>query len=134
LAITVVMVVSLLVAVDASPAAAAAGEPIQSGFPAEIDPYQPREPQRVCDPRPKPGVVDFANLLLSSYPASGSSGISRACGVRGPGEHKEGRAFDWAVSASNPEQRAAAEDALNALLATDEHGNRHAYFRRFGLM
>jgi hypothetical protein len=107
---------------------------IESGFPAKIDPYQPREPQRVCDPAPKPGVVDFANMLLQSYPASGSSGISRDCGVRGTSEHKEGRAFDWAVSVSNSEQRAAAENALNALLATDEHGNKHAYFRRFGLM
>lgn len=109
-------------------------DPIQSGFPAEIDPYQPRDPQRICDPSPKPGVVDFANLLLRSYPGTGSSGISRDCGVRGHSEHKEGRAFDWAVSVSNPEQRAAAEHALSALLATDEHGNAHAYFRRFGLM
>ena len=112
----------------------AAAQPIESGFPAEIDPYQSREPQTACDPSPKPGVVDFANLLLASYPSSGSSGISRDCDVRGPSEHKEGRAFDWAVSVSNPKQRAAAENALAALLATDEHGNEHAYFRRFGLM
>jgi putative cell wall-binding protein len=122
---------ALLVPLGEAPSAA---QTIDSGFPAEIDPYQPRDPQRICDPGPKPGVVDFANLLLASYPASGSSGISRDCGVRGTSEHKEGRAFDWAVSVSNPEQRAAAENALSALLATDEHGNTHAYFRRFGLM
>jgi len=121
----------LLIPLGEAPSAA---QTIDSGFPAKIDPYQPRDPQRICDPTPKPGVVDFANLLLASYPESGSSGISRDCGVRGNSEHKEGRAFDWAVSVSNAEQRAAAENALNALLATDEHGNKHAYFRRFGLM
>lgn len=99
-----------------------------------VDPYAPYEPQDVCDPTPKPGVVAFAKLLLEAYPVSGWSGISRDCGVRGTSEHKEGRAFDWAVSVSNPQQRAAAEDALAKLLATDEDGNRHALFRRFGLM
>ena len=106
----------------------------RTGFPAQIDPYAPYEPQTVCDPAPKPGVTDFANLLLQGYPGTGSSGISRACGVRGSSEHKEGRAFDWTVSVSNPKQRAAAENALSILLATDEHGNKHAWFRRFGLM
>jgi putative cell wall-binding protein len=106
----------------------------RTGFPRQIDPYAAYEPQTVCDPAPKPGVVDFANLLVQGYPGTGSSGISRACGVRGSSEHKEGRAFDWTVSVTNPEQRAAADNALSILLATDEHGNKHAWFRRFGLM
>lgn len=99
-----------------------------------LDPYQPYEPQTRCEPTAQPGVVEFAALLLEAYPASGWSGISRDCGVRGTSEHKEGRAFDWAVSAANPLQRAAAQAALDRLLATDEAGNRHALFRRFGLM
>lgn len=102
--------------------------------PAEVDPYQPYEPQMVCRPEPQPGVWDFATLLLQMYPQSGWAGISRACHVGGRSEHKEGRAFDWAVSATNAQQRAAAEEALGWLLATDEHGNEHALFRRFGLM
>ncbi len=99
-----------------------------------VDPYAPYEPQDACDPTPKPGVVAFAKLLLEAYPLSGWSGISRDCAVGGRSEHKEGRAFDWAVSVSNPQQRAVAEDALARLLGTDEDGNRHALFRRFGLM
>jgi hypothetical protein len=126
---TAVLIAALLL-----PAGGAAAQVDTTGFPPEIDPYQPYEPQAVCDPTPKPGVVDFANMLLQGYSGTGSSGISRACGIRGPSEHKEGRAFDWAVSVNNPEQRAAAEDALRILLATDEHGNKHAWFRRFGLM
>jgi putative cell wall-binding protein len=125
----VAVLVALLLIVSVLPAQAA-----QSRQAPPIDPYAPYEPQGVCDPTPKPGVVAFAKLLLEAYPVSGWSGISRDCGVRGTSEHKEGRAFDWAVSVANPQQRAAAEDALGKLLSTDEDGNRHALFRRFGLM
>jgi hypothetical protein len=124
-----VLIVALLL-----PTGSAAAMGDQTGFPPAIDPYQPYDPQTFCDPTPQPGVVDFANLLLQGYPGTGSSGISRGCGIGGRSEHKEGRAFDWAASASNPEQRAQVEQALNILLATDEHGNKHAWFRRFGLM
>jgi hypothetical protein len=129
LVVTAVLIVALLVPASS---AAAVGDP--TGFPPEIDPYQPYDPQTTCDPAPQPGVVDFANLLLQGYPGTGSSGISRGCGIGGRSEHKEGRAFDWAASVSNPQQRAAVEQALSILLATDEHGNKHAWFRRFGLM
>jgi hypothetical protein len=121
--------VLLLLLVTALPASAA-----QKAQVPPIDGYAPYEPQASCDPTPKPGVVAFAKLLLEAYPVSGWSGISRDCGIRGRSEHKEGRAFDWAVSVSNPQQRAAAEDALAKLLDTDKAGNRHALFRRFGLM
>lgn len=99
-----------------------------------IDDYQPYEPQTECDPRARPGVVEFATLLLEAYPGTGWSGIERECHVRGRSEHKEGRAFDWAVSVDNPAQRDAAEHALGTLLETDDDGNAHALFRRFGLM
>jgi hypothetical protein len=107
---------------------------IAGGFPARIDPYQPSDPQVTCDPTPKPGVEDFATMLIETYPATGSSGITRSCDVGGGSEHKEGRAFDWTASVSDPTQRAAVESAIRWLLATDEHGNEHAMFRRFGLM
>jgi len=128
-ALLVAAVVALLLVVSVLPAHAAQADQVPP-----VDPYAPYEPQGACDPTPKPGVVAFAKLLLEAYPVSGWSGISRDCGVRGVSEHKEGRAFDWAVSVANPQQRAAAEDALAKLLATDEDGNRHALFRRFGLM
>jgi hypothetical protein len=104
------------------------------GFPAEIDPYQPYVPQTTCSPAPKPGVVEFADMLMTTYPATGSSGIARTCGIGGRSEHKEGRAFDWTARVNDPTERAAAESAIDWLLATDEHGNQHAMFRRFGLM
>lgn len=129
--VTALLVIALLLA-GAIPASAAIADTAKQVPP--VDPYAPYEPQAVCDPTPKPGVVAFAQLLLEAYPLSGWSGISRDCDVRGRSEHKEGRAFDWAVSASNPEQAAAAEDALAKLLAPDEDGTPHALFRRFGLM
>ena len=103
-------------------------------FPATIDPYQAYDPQTTCDGTPKPGVTEFANLLTTAYPQSSFGGIVRECSAGGISEHKEGRAFDWMVNVSVPEQRAAAEEVLNTLLATDEHGNTHALFRRFGMM
>ena len=120
------------------PSAAGAGctgptQLINSGFPAEIEGYQPRDPQDTCDMADKPGVVDFKDLLLASYPRV-FWGIGRDCGDGGPSEHKEGRALDWGVNVNIPEQRAAAEDVIGKLLATDEHGNAHALFRRLGLM
>jgi putative cell wall-binding protein len=127
--VALLLVAGTVVGPDATRAAAAPGAPE-----AGIDPYQPYEPQTECDPSAEPGVVEFAALLLEAYPNTGWSGIERACHIRGRSEHKEGRAFDWAVSVDNPEQRAAAEDALTKLMATDEHGNEHALFRRFGLM
>ncbi|CAN5910140.1 hypothetical protein BH23ACT10_BH23ACT10_24110 [soil metagenome] len=133
------MLVTLSLIVAALPARAAPVHELQVAqadqtAQAPPDPYAPPEPQTACDPTPKPGVVGFAKLLLEAYPVSGWSGISRDCGVRGRSEHKEGRAFDWAVSAANPQQKAAADDALAKLLATDDAGNPHALFRRFGLM
>lgn len=125
--------VAALLVVPVAPAAGMAQRSQTAQIPP-VDPYASYEPQVACDPTPKAGVVAFAELLLEAYPVSGSSGISRDCAQGGRSEHKEGRAFDWAVSVSNPQQRAAAEDALAKLLATDEAGNRHALFRRFGLM
>ncbi len=76
----------------------------------------------------------MSNELLSTYPVSSSFGISRGCGVGGRREHKEGRAFDWAVDVGDSADRAAADDFLARLFATDEHGNRHALARRLGVM
>jgi len=57
-------------------------------------------------------------------------GITRACGMGSQSEHKEGRAWDWGITPSNP----AAQKLLQWLLATDEYGNTYAMVRRFGIM
>ncbi|MER6350222.1 hypothetical protein ACWC10_37885, partial [Streptomyces sp. NPDC001595] len=106
--------------------------PRTPAFGPAIDPYAGYEPQRDCDPTPKPGVAAFKDLLLSTYPGTTNLGISRACGSGGTSEHKEGRAFDWGVNVNG--QAHIAADLLDWLLATDAHGNRHALARRFGIM
>ena len=76
--------------------------PASSGFSNQIEAAQPYVGQTTCDPVAKPGLVAFRELLLRSYPGTGSLGIVLDCGAAGQTEHKEGRAFDWAVSINNP--------------------------------
>ena len=106
----------------------------QTSFGADIEGYAAYEPQRTCDATAKPGTVALRNLLLNGNPGSRNLGIVRGCGVGGRSEHKEGRAFDWGVLVSRPGEKAAAESFVAQLLATDEHGNRHAIARRMGVM
>jgi hypothetical protein len=100
----------------------------------DIEGYARYEGQTTCDPTPKPGMVAMRNLLLSRYPVTVSFGISRACDIGGTSEHKEGRAFDWGANVNNPAQRAAVENFIAALLATDSYGHRNALARRMGVM
>jgi|GEM_PF-1714170 len=117
------------VAVGAEPAAAA---PPGKNLGPLIDGYQPYVGQSSCNSTEQPGVVSFRSMVLAAYPGTGDSGILRGCSVGGQSEHKEGRAWDWRVSAFT--QHATADDLLNWLLATDKYGNRHALLRRFGIM
>jgi hypothetical protein len=110
---------------------AAALPPAGTGPLDDLAPYQP---QTTCTPRPKPGVVGFQRIVLASFPATGSSGISRACSIGGRSEHKEGRAWDWTVSVASPADRAAARRVFNWLLRADTRGRRFAMARRLGVM
>jgi hypothetical protein len=112
----------------------AVAHPHLARFGPAIDPPAGYVPQKTCQPAPKPGVVAFMHMLEHAYPVSGSLGISRACNVGGTSEHKEGRAFDWAVRYSVSKQRRAAARAISWLLATDRYGNKFAMARRLGIM
>ncbi len=91
-------------------------------------------PQTTCDPTAKRGVLGFRDLLLETFPGSRNLGIGRACEAEGVSEHKEGRAFDWGVSADDPVELAAAETQLAWMLGPDETGELFAIARRLGLM
>jgi hypothetical protein len=100
-----------------------------------IEDYAEYDGQRRCLPKPKPGVVAFSELLEAAYPEQASwFNISRRCKEGGQSEHKEGRALDWAVTASDPADRAAVQDLFAWMFATDQHGNAHAMARRLGIM
>jgi hypothetical protein len=99
-----------------------------------IEGYAAYEPQRTCDPSAKVGMRSLAGALLRDYAGSRNLGIVRGCSVGGRSEHKEGRAFDWGVNITNPNEKAAAGGFIGALMATDADGNRHALARRMGVM
>jgi hypothetical protein len=117
-----------------SPAAAApAGPPV---LPADlgIEALSPYQAQTACEPTARPGVIAFRQLVLAAYPGTADSGIVRGCTVGGASEHKEGRAWDWRVSASDPVHVEQVADLMDWLLAPDELGNTAAMARRLGVM
>ncbi len=126
------LVAGVLVGLGAGPAEAkvprAAGR-----YTAAIEPLASYVGQSTCSPTAKPGTTAFANLLLRTYPSSRSLGISRACGVGGKSEHKEGRAFDWGMNVHNKRDRASVQALMKWLLKTDRYGNRYAMARRLGI-
>ncbi|CAN5494287.1 hypothetical protein BH10ACT10_BH10ACT10_15980 [soil metagenome] len=99
-----------------------------------IEGFAPYEPQTNCSPNAKPGTTKLSEWLQKQYPGSGSLGISRSCKDGGVSEHKEGRAFDWAVSVYSVRDRAYVADFMAKLLATDAEGNTDALARRMGIM
>ena len=126
-----VVLVTALVTGLAAPAYAAPTPP--ATYTAAIEAYAAYSPQTTCSPTAKPGVVAFRDQLLRTYSWTRSLGIVRGCDVGGRSEHKEGRAFDWGVSAYSTRDVAAVNDLLGWLLRTDRFGNKHAMARRLGI-
>ncbi|MFA9428659.1 S-layer homology domain-containing protein [Egicoccus sp. AB-alg2] len=127
-------VAALLAGLLATLVAPALASPLPSGtYGANIDAYARYEGQSQCLSEEQPGVRDFRALLQRTYGANGG-GILRNCSQGGKSEHKEGRAYDWMLNANNASDRRKADEVLGWLLATDEHGNRHAMARRLGIM
>ena len=109
--------------------------PATSWAGAPLEPLAAYVPQTTCDPVAKPGVLGFRDLLLAAFPGSRNLGIGRVCEAEGVSEHKEGRAFDWGVSADDPAERAAADEVLAWLLGPDaDTGEPFAVARRLGVM
>jgi hypothetical protein len=130
-ALTVLLAGSVATGLLAGPALAL---PRDLDFGEEIDDYAEYHPQQRCTTREQPGVAAFRDLVMDAYPGTRDGGVVRACHLGGRSEHKEGRGWDWMVDAKDPKQRRAAQEVLDWLLATDEHGNDHAMARRTGLM
>lgn len=102
-------------------------------LPVALDVAVPYQEQTICDPRARPGVLSFAQLMSSYYRMGSVSLIGRTCSG-GPSEHFDGRAWDWMLNANNPEQEAVAQSVLTWLTAPDAQGRPGAMARRFGLM
>ena len=130
---TLLCLLTVLAAVvlPGSPAAAA---PAAVSPGSAIEAFSPYQGQTACEPVARPGVVQFRDLVLAAYPGTRDGGITRACTTGGTSEHKEGRAWDWRVSAADPEHVLQVTDLMEWLLAEDEHGNAAAMARRLGVM
>lgn len=92
---------------------------------------EPAEPfatadETVCDLTPKPGVVAWADFLTKNVGGQRGRITKQACS--GQSGHNAGRAFDWMISALDPEQKAKADAVIEWLLANDAE-----MFRRVGL-
>jgi hypothetical protein len=117
---------------DMEPMAWARKMPPTPSFPATIDAYAKYDPQKICDPTAKPGVVDLKNIVLATY-GNRAWSIGRTC-TSSTSEHYDGRAVDVAFNAASDSSRKLANDFFYWLLRTDRHGNRNALARRFGVM
>ena len=126
---------ALTVLVALSIAVPAAAVPQVGTFGRAIDAVGGYDGARRCDPRPKPGVLSFRNIVLDAYPGTGAGGISRPCyGGAASSEHNEGRAWDWGVNAGVPSQKRKADELIGWLIKDDRYGNTAAMARRFGIM
>ena len=72
------------------------------------------QPQVSCDPVAKKGVLAFRSLVLRRF-GGGDLGIVRACSVGSTSEHKEGRAWDYALNWNKQGDRARAKRVIGWL-------------------
>ena len=114
--------------------APATAAPATPSFGRVIEGFAAYDGQKVCDPTTKPGTAAVRSLLMNAYRSTGDLGIVRACAIGGTSEHKEGRAWDWAINVSNATQEASAQNFFTWALATDKYGNSAAMARRLGIM
>ncbi|WP_298804249.1 hypothetical protein [uncultured Pseudokineococcus sp.] len=115
----------------ASALAAAAPEPV-SRYLSAPEALAPYVPQVSCDPVERPGTVRLRELLRTTY-GGPVGGITRPCGGA-RSEHYEGRAYDWMLDASDPEDAAKASDFLTWLIGPDAKGVAAGNARRLGVM
>ena len=99
----------------------------------EIEDYAPYQPQTKCSPKPKAGTVVLSRWVHRRF-GGGDGYISRSCRSGGTSEHKEGRAWDWPLSATRKRDRQTARAFMEFVFAADKHGNEDAKARRMGIM
>ena len=91
------------------------------------------QPQVSCDPTEKPGTVALRDLLRGTYGKANGGGIVRSCAQGGTSEHKEGRAYDWMLNASDPADKALADSFLAWLVGPDAAGVPGGNAHRLGI-
>jgi peptidoglycan hydrolase-like protein with peptidoglycan-binding domain len=124
----------LLGTLGAAGAQAAVADPVApEPAPAAVEGFAPYLPQVSCDPTVKPGLDALRRTLLAAY-GGRDLGVTRGCDIGSTSEHKEGRAWDWGLSAAVPAEKALAEQFLTWLLAPGPNGMAAYNARRLGVM
>ena len=120
---------------DAASAAKAARNPAAPrAAPSVVEAYSSYLTQVSCDPIAKPGTAALRAMLLATY-GGRDLGITRACSIGGTSEHKEGRAWDWGLSAAKPAEKATAKRFTHWLLKRGPGSSGYGYnARRLGVM
>ena len=111
----------------------AEANPATPRFNGGIETYGEYDGQSTCSPDTKPGMAAFIRLVHRHY-GGGSLGVGRGCGSGGQSEHKEGRAWDWAMNAGSAGDRSRVQALFNWLFATDARCRSYANARRIGMM
>ena len=101
---------------------------------AAVDEYARYDGQSTCADEVLPGTDFLLSHLVRTHPGTRAVSTLRACSGPSTSEHKDGRALDWGVDATVPEEKALADAWLEQVLATDARGNTHALARRMGIM
>jgi len=130
--LSVVLAGGLLLTTGAPASAAAVPVPPVpfTGAPESPSPYQG---QVSCDPVEKPGAGALRELLRATYGDANAGGTARACSLGGTSEHKEGRAYDWMLNASDASDKAKADAFLAWLTGRDERGVAGGNAHRLGI-
>ncbi len=113
--------------------AATEANPVTPRFNGGIEGFDDYDGQSTCSPSTKPGMASFIRLVHRHY-GGGSLGVGRGCGSGGQSEHKEGRAWDWAMNAGSAGDRSRVQALFNWLFATDAQCRSYANARRIGIM
>ncbi|MGJ7439571.1 FG-GAP repeat domain-containing protein [Aquipuribacter sp. MA13-6] len=82
----------------------------------------PYQGQIACDPVERPGTQALRALLKTTYGKGNSAGITRSCATGGASEHKDGRAYDWMLNASNATDKAMGDSFVAWLTGRDAGG------------
>jgi hypothetical protein len=106
--------------------------PAEAKYAMPVESYAPYQPQKKCARKDRPGTVALGQWLVARGGVYG--GTLRACSSGGSSEHKDGRAFDWMLDATDPDDRDVAEAFLVEAFADDELGDTDALARRMGIM
>jgi hypothetical protein len=98
-----------------------------------VDAYARYQPQKKCVHTVKPGTQLLGEWLVTRGGAFG--GTLRSCKSGGTSEHKDGRAFDWTLDATDVDDAAVAEAFLVEAFADDPvTGETDVLARRMGIM